>query len=221
MQDDITRSPLCWPNWFPRTPASSRTYGRFGQKRASGYGVQDITLAQARSRVIESIGKFTKPGRGWRADPDDVIISTDLATRRDGLPRSGQRKPDDPGVAVYFELDGEHRCIPCDSYTRIEDNLAAVAATIEALRTIERHGSQMFRAAFTGFTGLPSPDQVQGRTWRDVISYYGSDMKEAKRAYRMASSKAHPDNGGSTDAFYEVQVAWDQAKQEMSNQNRQ
>src|SRR5690606_7384697 len=141
--DNITRSPLCWPAWIPRTPAVKRSYGRFGKRGYRGYGIENLTLAEARNRVLQQLRGFTKAGHKWRCNPDDVIISSDLATRNDGLPRSGQRKPADPGVAVWFELDGKQRCIPSDVYLRIEDNLAAVAATIEALRTIERHGTQM------------------------------------------------------------------------------
>lgn len=214
--NEITRSPLCWPSWFPRTPASARTYGRFGKKRNSGYGVESVTLAVARSRLLKQLDMFTKPGRTYRVPADSIIISSDLSVRNDGLPRSGQKKPSDPGVAVYFELDGKQRCIPCDAYSRIEDNLAAVAATIEALRTLERHGSQMFEAAFTGFDALPSPDHVMDRSWRDVLEYYGQNIDEAQAIYLRKRKKAHPDHGGNTDAFSEVERAWGQAKEELT-----
>lgn len=214
--DNITRSPLCWPTWFPRTPATERTWGRFGKRGDRGWGRSALTLAQARSRVLQQLSMFTKPGQTYRCDPDSIIISSDLAVRQDGLPRSGQRKPDDPGVAVYFILDGKDRCIPCDVYLRVEDNLAAIAATIEALRTIERHGSQMFEAAFTGFDALPSPDHVVGRSWRDVLDYYGDSFREAQQAYFRARKNAHPDHGGNTDAFHEVEQAWKQATEALA-----
>lgn len=214
MADTITASPLCWPPSRPRTPANERQHGRFGRRNSNGWGRSELTLKQARDRVIEQVEMFTKPGKPYRTE--DLIISSDLQLRRDSLPRSGQRQPKDPGVAVYFTLDGRQRCIPCDNYLRIEDNLAAVAATLEALRTLERHGSAMFEAAFTGFTALPGPDQIVGRTWRDVLSYYGSDLSEAKSRYQAARRIAHPDyNGGSADLFHEVQTAWRQAQEEL------
>lgn len=213
--DKITRSPLCWPSWFPRTPAHKRTSARFGKRNDQGYGIKEITLAQAVRRVREQLSAFTKAGRSYRCDPDAVIISSDLLLRNDGLPRSGQRKPDDPGVAVYFTLDGKDRCIPCDMYLRIEDNLAAVAATLEALRTIERHGSQMFEAAFTGFDALPSPDHLMSRSWRDVLDYYGDDLTECERCYQRKRKAAHPDHGGNAAAFDDVQRAWEQAQGEL------
>ncbi|WP_020208996.1 hypothetical protein [Gilvimarinus chinensis] len=210
-----TKSPLSWPHWFPRTPEHKRVHGRFGKKNNQGWGRNSITLSQAIGRLLGELDRFTKPGRTYRCDPDEVIVSTNLALRLDGLPRSGQRKPEDPGVAVYFNLDGKDRCIPCDMYLRIEDNIAAIAATIEALRTIERHGSQMFEAAFSGFDGLPSPDHVVARSWRDVLDYYGNDKAEAKRAYQIARKAAHTDHGGNSDSFNEVQTAWEQAQNEL------
>jgi hypothetical protein len=212
---EITRSPLSWPSWFPRTPAHKRVSARFGKRNDRGYGLKEVTLSQATSRLFEQVRAYTKSGHRWRIDPDDVIISSDLQLRNDGLPRSGQRKPDDPGVAVYFKLDGKDRCIPCDMYLRIEDNLAAIAATLEALRTIERHGSQMFEAAFTGFDALPSPDHVMARSWRDVLDYYGSSYSEAELCYQRKRKATHPDHGGTDEAFNEVQVAWKLAQEEL------
>lgn len=212
---EITRSPLCWPTWFPRTKSEDRTHGRFGKKSDRGYGLQDLTLRQATNRVTQALWAFSKNHKTYRCMADEAIISTNLDLRLDGLPRSGQKKPEDPGVAVYFELDGVQRCIPCDMYVRIEDNLAAIAATIEALRTIERHGSQMFEAAFSGFDALPSPDHFVGRDWRDVLDYYGDEYYEAELAYQRARKRTHPDHGGTAEKFDEAQKAWAQAKQEL------
>ncbi len=212
--EDITRSPLSWPAHKPRTKERDRKFGRFNSAGGGGYR-RDITLAQATRRLFEQIRAFTRAGQPYRIVPDDVIISSNLAVRKDGLPRSGQRKPDDPGVAVYFELDGNPRCVPCDQYSEIEQNIAAIAATLEALRLIERHGSQMFEAAFSGFTALPGPDHVVVRTWREVLDYYGDDYKEMKEHYQRARSANHPDHGGSEAAFIEVQNALVAAEKEL------
>lgn len=212
---EITRSPLCWPSWIARTRAVDRDNGRFGKRNERGWGIQDLTITQARNRLLKEIESFNRRGHVDRIPPDEVIISTNLDVRNDGLPRSGQKRPNDPGVAVYFILDGESRCIPCDSYKTVEDNIAAIAATLDCLRTIERHGSQMFKAAFSGFDALPSPDHVIGRSWRDVLDYYGDDIHVAEGAYKIARKSAHPDHGGSSEKFNEVQLAWEQAREEL------
>lgn len=210
-----TRSPLSWPIWFPRTAPIDRAYGRFGSKGHQGYGKDSLSIAQARDRVIRQLDMFNRIGHIPRCNLKNLVISSDLELRGDGLPRSGQRKPTDPGVAVYFTLDGKQRVIPCDAYKTIEDNLAAVAATIDALRTIERHGSQMFEAAFTGFGALPSPDHILERNWRDVLDYYGDDIHVAEGAYKIARKIAHPDHGGTAEKFNDVQNAWKQAQEEL------
>ncbi|MCK5640642.1 MAG: J domain-containing protein [Gammaproteobacteria bacterium] len=212
--DHITAYPLCWPPGRSRTPDSKRQHGRFGNRNDRGYGTVSITLSKATNRVLAEIEKFTKPGQRWRAE--NVIVSTNLVTRLDGLPRSGQRTPDDRAVAVYFELDGKSRCIPCDNYLRIEDNLAAVAATLDALRTIERHGSEMFEAAFTGFTALPRPDTISIPHWRTVFDTDSIDIEEVKQLYRKAIGEVHPDRGGNEERFNLVKEAWRLAQQELS-----
>lgn len=95
-------------------------------------------------------------------------------TNIDGFPRSGQSEPSDGGVAVYWLTStGETKCIAIDRYDRVADNLAAVAATLDAMRAIERHGGatgamcstqQTRRAAIAGFapcTTRTSPAATQ------------------------------------------------------------
>ena len=214
--DDITASPLSWPVAKPRTPADERKSGRFGKRNSNGWGLKELTVAEARSRVTDALDKFTRSGQTYRVPPGSIIISTDLALRNDGLPRSGQREPSDPGVAVYFELDGQAQCIPCDVYHRIADNLAAVADCIEALRTLERHDASLMRAAFTGFAQLASPEAMGRSHWRTVLNTDSNDIEAVRKAYRSAIRDAHPDKGGSSEAFHRVQEAWSQAQVELS-----
>jgi len=213
--DRITAYPLAYPSWQPRTPTYRRRAAQFGSKNGDRFGIKQLTLSQAIGRVYDQLRAFTKPGRPFRVDMDDIVISTNLATRMDGLPKSGQAKPGDPGAAVYFVLDGERQCVPCDTYTRVEDNIAGIAHTLECFRAIERHGSGMLKAAMTGFRALPGPDHFLGRNWRDVLEYDGDDFHEAKRQYQRRSSETHPDRGGDNDKFHEVQKAWERAQEEL------
>lgn len=76
---------------------------------------------------------------------------------------------------------------------------------------------QMFEAAFSGFDALPPPDHAFSRSWQDVLDYYGQDIYEAELQYQRKRKATHPDHGGTTDQFNEVQNAWEQAKQELEN----
>nr|WP_299241486.1 hypothetical protein [uncultured Halomonas sp.] len=215
MSEDITASPLCWPQGKSRTPAADRKQGRFGKRNTNGWGLKELTVAEGRDRVLQALDRFTRTGRPYRVPPDSIIISTDLALRNDGLPRSGQREPTDPGVAVYLELDGHQQCIPCDVYLRIADNLAAIAECIESMRTLERHDAGLMRAAFTGFAQLASPEAMGRPHWRAVLDTDSRGLEEVRRAYRLALRTAHPDRNGSTEKFRLVQEAWNQARMEL------
>src|SRR5512141_1568236 len=136
---------------------------------------------------------------------DDIVISTNLVLRLDGGPRSGRGEPADPGVAVYWQRKGESRCIAIDQYTKVTGNLAAIAATLEAMRAIERHGgAAILDRAFTGFVALSGP-----RPWWEVLCCsQDADRGRIEDAYRQERSKAHPDRGGSSERFNEVQAAY-------------
>src|SRR6478736_6350668 len=205
--ENVTRTPLSWPSWCPRTKPTDRKNAHFGKKQ-DNRGIQKLTLAQARLRLLKALDGFNRVGLKYRCHPDDIFISSNLKCGRDGYPLSNQKKPDDPGIAVYFILDEKSRCIPCDYYDRVEDNIAAAAATVEALRAIERHGSGMFEAAFSGFDALPAPDHVVARNWRDVLDYYGNNIHEAKLRYQRLRKIHHPDSGGKADNFDQIQKAW-------------
>jgi hypothetical protein len=138
------------------------------------------------------------------------VISSNLELRLDGLPRSGQREPNDPGVAIYFDLDGKPHCMPCDTYTTVVQNIAAVAAHIEATRAIQRHGVGTLAEMFAGFTALPPP-----RSPWDVLGVpRGSSRDVIYAAFRDKARKAHPDAGGSTAAMAELAAARDEALRE-------
>lgn len=211
----ITASPLCWPSGKPRAADSDRRPGRFGKRNAHGMGLNDLSVADARARVLSVLDRYTRSGRTYRVPPETIIISTDLALRQDGMPRSGQREPNDSGAAVYFELDGQKQCVPCDVYTRVADNLAAIADCLEALRTLERHDASLMRAAFTGFAQLASPETMSQPGWRVVLGTQSDDLETVRAAYRRELGKAHPDRGGSSERFHAVQEAWGQAKRDL------
>jgi hypothetical protein len=137
---------------------------------------------------------------------DDSIVSTNLKLNLSGLPRGDQGEPTDPGVAVYFQKKaGPMRVIAIDAYTRVRDNLAAIAATLEAMRAIERHGgAQILERAFTGFAALAAP----GKTWWDVLQVRpDADRATIEANFRRLARDRHPDNGGSHDAMTELNEA--------------
>jgi len=95
-----------------------------------------------------------------------------------------------------------------DRYDRVADNLAAIAATLEALRGIERHGGGMILdRAFTGFKALPAPEQ-----WFQVLGVSAhASRSDIDAAYRKLASVHHPDKpGGDHETIARINAARDQ-----------
>lgn len=203
----IPAYPLQWPTGWKRTESHQRTQAKFGRQTQSSHGSwktrERLTINQSVERVRAELQRM-----GIR--DGDLVISTNLELRLDGLPRSGQRQPTDPGAAVYWrERSGDvPRCMAIDRYDRIEDNLAAIAATLEAMRAIERHGgAEILNRAFTGFTAI----EDQSKPWHIVLGVptYAS-TEQVRDAYRRARASAHPDRaGGDAEIFNAVQKAWE------------
>lgn len=189
--------PLTWPERQARTPSHRRRRGKF-----------QMGLAQARDELLGELGRI-----GAR----NVVISTNVPVRRDGLPYADAREPEDPGVAVYFErrrggAEWVSFVIACDTYDKVKFNIRAVGATIEALRAIERHGStEMLEQAFTGFAALP-PAWPNGAPWWDVLGLPpGASEEQIRAAHRELAMVHHPDRGGDATRMAEINAARDAA----------
>ena len=209
----IPAYPLQWPAGWPRTPVAQQRYAKFGSKKGESTRVTDLTIAEGTTRVLEQMGRMG-------IDREDVVISTNLQLRQDGLPYSRQAAPRDAGAAVYWQTArGERRVMAIDQYYRVEENLAAIAATLDAMRAIERHGgAQILDRAFTGFTALPAP--TAARTWREVFGFPPGakvGIPELRANYRRLASARHPDRGGSDAAMSELNVALGQAEKEIAS----
>jgi hypothetical protein len=196
----MTKYPLAWPAGWKRTLKRKRA--TFNKKVADSFGTYRV------KRVLEQL-------RALGVEDADAIISTNLRTRLDGLPRGDQKEPDDPGGAVYWQRrhDQSHKVMAIDCYDRVADNLAAIAATLSAMRAIERHGGAVIlERAFLGFEALPSPND-----WRHVLGFEHTPTLDQTRArYRDLAKCRHPDAGGSETSMQELNAAWESAQREIT-----
>jgi hypothetical protein len=214
MNDAIQAYPLQWPAGWRRMPSHQRERSRFGQKekvyRTNDQGAtvhaydrsKDLSVLDAIERVLESLGRMG-------LDRDDVVISTNVPTRLDGLPKSNARMPDDPGAAIYWRKGKDTRCMAIDRYDRVQDNIAAIAATLEAMRAIDRHGgASILDRAFQGFTALAAPV-----SWWQVLELSGPNPtpSQIQDAHARLAMKHHPDRpGGSNEKMAAINAARDQ-----------
>lgn len=213
----MTAYPLTWPSGWKRTAASARKHAKFSKKTREYYSSGNgsylrssaVTIAEGTKRVLKEL-------QSMGLDRDDILISTNLELKLDGLPRSNQKEPADPGVAVYWKTrgDAQHKVMAIDLYDTIADNLAAVAATLDAMRAIERHGGAVIlERAFTGFACLPAPN-----TWRAVMGLSDAipcTLDGARMIYRRLSRTYHPDVGGSESKMAELNWAMAEAEREL------
>lgn len=194
----IPSYPLQWPEGWARAATQERSrFGKFSKP---------VSIGAATDFVISELGRMGIPS--W-----NIIISSDLRLRNDGLPYSNQRNPEDVGVSIWWRIDNARKVIALDKYDRIGDNIYAIGKTIEAMRGIDRWGSgEILERTFEGFEALPNPDNFN---WRDTLSYYGHDMSELKRHYHVAMRLSHPDAGGNDEQAAAVNQAYDIGKKEL------
>lgn len=200
----MTNYPLTWPAGWRRTP--NRRDGNF-----KNHGAR-LSIADGVKRVIEQLRLFG-------ISDEDIVVSTNVQPRLDGLPLSHQAEPRDPGVAVYWKKpkDPQHKvmAMATDRYSKVADNLAAIGATLEAMRAIERHGGAVIlERAFTGFLQL-----TQQNTWRHALEF-DEDSKpflpQVRTRFERLAKTHHPDAGGSHARMVELNWAMVEAEKELA-----
>lgn len=181
--------PLQWPLGWPRTPKPIRA-------------IFQTSLAGARAALLYELRKM---------HATNIVINSNMELRRDGLPYAKQSRLDDTGVAVYFTLNGEQRCIPCDRWDLVEDNLQAIRKTIEALRGLDRWGAKaIVDAAFSGFKALPAETEVHDEPWYVTLGVDPfAEPAEIRKAFADLAKKHHPDAGGDPAEFEKIRKAYE------------
>jgi hypothetical protein len=216
--------PLQWPDGWTRTPARDRTRSRFGH-RSSG----QVSFSGARQALLDELS---------RLGAANVVITSDLPTRNDGLPYASGRA-EDPGIAVWFILadargNNQERVLPCDKWPTHAENMQAIAKSVEAMRGLDRWGvGDVVTRAFAGFNALPpgsgdgeptAPQQPAKRSWREIFGMTAFEtlaapdlLAIARSRHRAAIKIAHPDAGGSHDDAAELNAALAEAEQELGS----
>jgi hypothetical protein len=144
----------------------------------------------------------------------DILIQAYLRRediRNDGWPRSAAR-PSKPGIIVTFKGTGGQMSFPCDRFDGWEDNLRAIALSLEALRMVDRYGVTRNNEQYRGFTALPPASNDRGPAitfFARVTGWQEIQIKsDPQGAYRLAARACHPDTGGNEDLFNELQKHW-------------
>lgn len=201
----VSAYPLQWPAGRPRRTPGARKNGSFSRKEDNGTYLEakKLTIAAALERLQNELDRL-----GGR----HPVVSTNVETRVDGMPRSDRAAPADPGVAVYFQLAGKPHCLPCDTYTTVAANIAAIAAHIAASRAMTRHGVATVAEMFSGFAALHAPGKTP---WHSVLGVRPeATREEIVAAHRRLATERHPDRGGSHEMMADLNRARDEALKE-------
>lgn len=194
--------PLRWPEGRPRSREHKPALFRNGTLRMS--------LTAARQRLRHQVEAMTKPRQNWRVL--DMVLSTNIRFTQSGArdQNVSRKDPSDPGVAFYFDLDKKPHVLACDRWDTVADNIAAIAAHIEALRGQERWGVADLRQAFAGHVALPAPPH-----WSEILGVDRDASADAVHAaYRRLSRTTHPDTGADRADWDRLQAAYEAAKKE-------
>lgn len=132
--------------------------------------------------------------------------------RLDGRPRS-TAKPDHPGVVLSLTGKFGPVMIPCDTFYDWQDNLRAIALSLESLRALNRYGVATTGQQYRGWQALPAPDDASRwgveQAKRFVESIVGNvTWREPyqSNAIKDALVKTHPDKpNGSPEKFKRVE----------------
>jgi hypothetical protein len=185
----IPRYPLEWPIGWKRTDPRQRQRAEFrrtvndvvdGQVKKRGVAVSVIVATGRLERQLELLGV-----------KGDMTLSTNVSLRLDGRPRSDE-EPRDPGAAIYFSFKGKATVLACDKWTRVADNIAAIAAHIDALRRVDRYGVGTIEQALAGYKALPADTAAD---WRAAFGFTAGarvTVDELTARYRMMAKDRHP-----------------------------
>jgi hypothetical protein len=151
----------------------------------------------------------------------DVTIAVDIRNpgffRADGMLRADAR-PMSPAVIISFTTrEGVRLTFPCDTFAFWQDNVHAITLSLESLRRVDRYGVTQGDQQYVGFKALAAggPRKMTVEEAAEVVAEFcpfpanliASEPSVAIEGVKMARRKAHPDSGGSEDAFKRVQEA--------------
>lgn len=209
------RYPLQWPGNWPRTAPSDRRAATFRRSQDA-----PSALAQAgqpkpkKAQVILSVAAAVERVEYQLAQIGAVnpVLSTNVEPTLSGRPRGNAADPLDCGAAVYFKLNGADRVLACDKWNRVADNIAALAAHIDAIRRIDRYGVGSLDQAFRGYTAL----QPATCEWWLVLGVpRDAPLEKIDAAFTKLAKEHHPDRvGGDANTMARLTEARRLAKEE-------
>jgi hypothetical protein len=178
--------PLCWPPGWPRK-----------HERENDNRFRGTSVGRARDQLMSELRLL---------GATEIVVSSNVPVKADGLLYADNKRIDDPGIAVYFKYR--------DAFTSVAGNLRTLGLAIEGMRQMHRHGGDiMLVRAFEGFLAIAPPDWK--KPWREVFGIKPDWTGDIGQLYREKARNRHPDAGGNDSLMAELNVAYAEACQEL------
>lgn len=180
--------PAVWPTG-PRTPAAERRKSQFTAPwgRTMEQLEYELRMLEAAEPIILEAGY----------QPHEL--------RLDGFPRKGAR-PTDPAVIISFSSRVGPLRYACDTFLTHEDNLRALALSLQALRAVDRYGAARGEQ-YQGWAALPVQAGMTTHEAESFIREHGGYGGELRAAYHIAARHLYPKNGADHGPWDRLQLA--------------
>lgn len=186
-----------WPGELTKDRTRSRFRAGWERSR-SDTGLSTVELLEREIAALD--GKDVLMQMAVR--PQDI--------RLDGKVRANARPAEHPGVIITFDSNFGPLSYPCDAFDDWQDNVRAIALSLEALRKVDRYGVSRRGEQYSGWGKLPpaggTTATMGARTAAEILvdqeQLEGDpdDLLEhweaARLTYRHAARNAHPDRHG-------------------------
>lgn len=147
----------------------------------------------------------------------DLVIGVDIAEqdlRLDGTLRAKARAAS-PAVEVAFTSKHGPMLYRCDRYRSRyynqgpdwQQNVRAIAKTLEALRAVDRYGAADSGEQYRGYRQIAATASVSAKSARERLAEIAGDDPNVVASDVLISHArrtAHPDRGGSAELWHEV-----------------
>ncbi|MDO3312377.1 MULTISPECIES: molecular chaperone DnaJ [Mycobacteroides] len=201
-------------------PIDQWPHGLTGDRRRSNFSAPWADTIDKLGRELWYLGKGNT-----NAPAVLQIALRDQDFRIDGMPRANAIAAH-PGVILNIESRHGPLSYPCDTFTRWQDNLRAIALGLEALRKVERYGITQTGQQYRGWQAIeakatPIAQTAAGAAVHLAKAAQGNDdsvsdwahrilhdPETARNTYRKARANTHPDrHGGDRTAWNAVESA--------------
>lgn len=148
-------------------------------------------------------------------DADSVVLQVSVSSARDiridGMLRA-DAKPTWPGVILSFESAKGSLSFPCDTYTKWQHNVRAIALALEALRAVDRYGVTRQAEQYRGWDRIGHQDEdapMDVHRAAEILAQITKDRPLSllenvglyQKQMRAAMVHCHPDRGGDSEMF--------------------